>query len=131
MRYRPGALLYVGPALLYVGMVFYFGSIRVDPLASVDFDLKDKVLHALAFGGMQVTLARALAFGFPSLSRGQVAVRSAALATFFGGLLEVWQAALPYRFADPFDFLADAVGAVLAACLWWKLGAERTSAASG
>ncbi len=130
MRYRAGALLYVIPALLYVGVVFYFGSIAIDPLQIVSFDLKDKVLHALAFGGMHLTQARAFSFLFEEWSPGRVAATAAVSTTFFGGLLELWQAGLPYRSADPFDFLADAVGAAVAALLWWRLSASRSSPAS-
>ncbi|NLE88838.1 MAG: VanZ family protein [Myxococcales bacterium] len=116
--YRPGALHHVAPALLYVLAVFYLGSISTDPLAEVSFDWKDKVIHAIVFGGMQLTLARAVRFLWPELTIRRVAVVSAVAATLCGGLLELWQAALPHRTAELLDFLADALGAAVAG-VWW------------
>lgn len=109
---------HVAPALLYVLAVFYLGSIATDPLEDVAFTWKDKVLHAIAFGGMQLTVGRAVRFLWPELSIRSVALRSAVAAALFGGLLELWQAALPHRSAEFLDFIADAVGAGLAG-LWW------------
>jgi VanZ family protein len=116
----------VVPALLYVVAVFYMGSISVDPPAEMAFDWSDKVLHALAFGGMQLILARALRFSWPEVAPERVAVHSTLAATAFGGLLELWQAALPHRSADFWDFLADAVGAGVAGLFWW--GGQRSRA---
>jgi VanZ family protein len=37
-----------------------------------------------------------------------------------GGLLEIWQSALPTRQAEGLDWVADSVGALLVtAMLWW------------
>lgn len=126
--YRPGALHHVLPALLYVVAVFYMGSIAVDPPGELAFDWSDKVLHALAFGGMQFTLARAMRFSWPELSAERVAVRSVVTAAACGGVLELWQAALPHRSAELLDFVADAVGAGLAGWFWWGTHRTRTSA---
>ncbi len=126
--YRAGAFLHVAPALLYIGVVFYLGSIAVDPLVGVDFDFKDKVMHALAFGGMQLTHARAFSFLWPEWPRRRVALWSGLSAASFGGLLELWQAALPHRSADFWDFIADAVGAFVAAFVWERVLAPRVEA---
>ncbi len=128
--YRAGAFLHVAPAILYVGVVFYLGSISIDPLEGISFDLKDKVLHVLAFGGMQITQARALSFLWPEWSRKRVAIWAAILTSLVGALLELWQAALPHRSADFFDFAADALGAALAAFVWTRFLGARTEAAS-
>jgi VanZ family protein len=127
--YRAGAFLHVAPAVLYVGAVFYLGSSPVDPLHGVDFELKDKVLHVIAFAGMQLTQARALAFIWPEWSRRRVATSAAILTSLLGALLEVWQAALPHRSADVFDLVADVTGAVLAAFVWTRFLAARAEAA--
>ena len=47
---RGGFFLHVMPALLYVAAVFYGGSSSVGP--SVPAQHADKLVHALAFGGM-------------------------------------------------------------------------------
>ncbi len=108
----------MAPALLYVLAVFYLGSSATDPLADISFDWKDKVLHAIVFGGMQLTLARAVRFVWPGHTTRRVALVSTAAAILCGGLLELWQAALPHRSAELLDFVADAVGAA-AAGVWW------------
>jgi VanZ family protein len=126
--YRAGAFLNVAPAVLYVGVVFYLGSISIDPMQGVDFELKDKVAHFIAFGSMQLTQARAMSFIWPEWSRKRVATWAAICTTLVGALLEVWQSALPHRSADPWDLLADMIGATAAAFLWvWFLG-ERAEA---
>jgi VanZ family protein len=55
------------------------------------------------------------------------ALRGFAASTALGALLELWQAFLPYRSAELLDWVADALGAALAALLlvaFWRL-AER------
>ena len=86
---------------------------------------RDKVEHALAFGLMQWTHARAVAFFWPKLSGRQVALVTFGTAALAGGLLELWQFALPHRMADWADFAADAVGAAIGALLWLRFRAGR------
>ncbi len=123
--YRPGVFLHVAPAVLYVVAIFYMGSSTQDPLAGLDFDLKDKVGHAVAFAGMQVTQVRAQKFLWPAWSAKRLALTSTLTAIAFGGLLEIWQAALPHRTAEWGDFIADAIGAVVAGLVWWRMQRER------
>lgn len=117
--YRPGSVLHVAPAIVYVVAVFYLGSVAMDPLPGMSFAWKDKLLHALVFAGMQLSLARAMRFVWPSWSLVEVAGRSTVTAIACGGALELWQAALPHRSAEWFDWLADGVGAGLGGVLWW------------
>lgn len=117
--YRPGAVLHVAPAILYVVAVFYLGSVSIDPLGDMTFAWKDKLLHALVFAGMQLSLARAMRFTWQRASVLDVAVRSTVAAILCGGALELWQAALPHRSAEWLDWLADGVGAALAGVFWW------------
>jgi VanZ family protein len=79
----------------------------------------DKLAHALGFFLTQRIAERALRHdtgGAPS-SPARVAVTAALVAAFLGGLLEVYQAALPHRSADVVDFVADVVGAGFALLL--------------
>ena len=117
------------PALLYMGAIFYGGSI---PLRTPPIDVGlpvDKVLHLLAFGGLQLLLVRALRQGPWRLSwsnRNWIAVAGASA---LGLLLEVYQSTLPYRSAELWDWIADTLGALLAAALL-LLGARRFFASS-
>ncbi len=75
----------------------------------------DKLQHAAALGVMAFLVLRAsrsfCASPFRSACTGFV------FATFFGGLIEILQGFTANRQADPIDFAADAVGALIAVLL--------------
>lgn len=104
-------------AVLYVILVFVLGSARELPQPHVAN--WDKFEHVAGFAVMQVVLARAIA-GRSSLGTGKRMVGAAVIASALGALLEFYQMALPWRSADVRDWLADTVGATIAAAvLWW------------
>jgi VanZ family protein len=116
----------VGPALAYTAFIFYAGSVDVPP---PPFDPPvvepDKLLHALAFGFLAWLAYRALRFELPALGVRKQAICGALVACLVGGLLELYQAALPNRTADIVDFVADALGAFAAAWLLIRLERSR------
>jgi VanZ family protein len=80
-------------------------------LPGPDFELADKVWHAVAFGGLAALIARAVRhFQRPVAEAAGV---GAAIAIILGALLEVFQAFTRYRSSDVADLAADAVGALL------------------
>jgi len=107
-----GLLLDVAPALVCLIALFWAGLVPLDSLPGPDFELKDKVWHLLAFGGLSGLLARAIAhFGRDAL----LAARDAAFTgAALGGLLELLQSLTRYRSPDWADFAADSLGAALA-----------------
>jgi VanZ family protein len=107
-----GFALDVGPALLYLAVLFWFGLTPLKSLPGPDFELADKVWHLAAFGGLAGLAARSLRYW----GRGALAAaRDAALvASLLGGLLELLQSLTAYRSADWADFVADSLGALLA-----------------
>ncbi len=109
---RRSPWLDVAPAVLCLLVLFWAGLVPLKSLPGPEFELKDKVWHLTAFGGLSGLLARAIAyFGRPPL----LAARDAALTgAILGGLLELLQALTPYRSPDWADFLADSLGAALA-----------------
>jgi VanZ family protein len=108
-----GYLRNVLPAILYVALIFYGGSVQVSmPLHDPPIPT-DKVLHFLAFAGLSFVLFRAVRHEFPLESRPKQAMTSVALAVTCGALLELYQAALPHRSAEVLDLVADALGAGL------------------
>lgn len=116
-----GLLVDVAPALLYLAVLFWMGLVPLKSLPGPDFELKDKVLHLLAFGGLAGFVARALAHFGRSLP---LAARDAAwAAALLGGALELLQGLTPYRSADWADFVADSLGAALAYVTLRALGA--------
>jgi hypothetical protein len=112
---RPFAFAtHVAPAILYAAALFYGGLIRMAELPEFGPVPSDKILHTLAFGGLALLLVRAAAFFWPQTSLGNRLLLGALGSSLLGALLEVCQAFVPYRSSDPFDWLADTLGASLA-----------------
>ena len=107
--------LNVLPAVAYAAAIFYGGLIRMRELPEVGFVPTDKLLHAAVFGGFTLLLARAVRFLLTRASSLKCLWLGALGSSAVGALLEVCQAFVPYRSADPLDWLADTVGAGLAA----------------
>jgi VanZ family protein len=102
------------PAAGYASVVFYTGLIRIGPLPEGPVIATDKLLHALAFGGLALLLARAVHWYRPRATLTRKLWLGAVGSSALGMLLEVCQAFTTYRSADIFDWLADTVGALLA-----------------
>jgi VanZ family protein len=103
-------------------LIFVVGSIPQGPPGPQS--LNDKVLHFIGFGFAAWLWCRACRYLAPAASEATAALRGALASTALGGVLELWQALLPYRSAELLDFVADALGAALAALLtaaFWRL----------
>lgn len=109
-----GFVTHVLPAASYASALFYGGLIRIGVLPEVGFVATDKLLHALAFGGLALLLARAAHWLRPREPLAKKLWLGGAGSSFLGLLLEVCQAFTAYRSADALDWLADTVGALLA-----------------
>jgi len=120
-----GFALHVGPALAYLVAIFVGGSLPQGPDLGLDFAFKDKVLHLVAFAGFEVLAWRALRYLRPEWGVGWLLVGSCALAIAAGALLEIWQAVLPTRQAELLDWVADSLGALLAAAALWRVAKAR------
>jgi VanZ family protein len=134
---RPGALLHVAPAVLSVVLVFYLGTRPPGEIEMPRFRASDKVGHVLAFAFVHFTHFRAARFlaaglgGSRSSSAASRDARACVVAAMssvaVGGLLELWQATLPYRSAEWADLLADALGVGMSsAVLLWAGSPEAT-----
>jgi VanZ family protein len=120
----------VAPAILYASAVFYGGLIRMRELPELGLVPTDKLLHTGAFGGLAFLLARAARFFMPTSSLTKQLLVGGLGASVLGALLEVCQAFVPYRSADPWDWVADTVGAALAVGVlfaWARLAARHAS----
>lgn len=104
-----------GPALAYMGMIFYLSSRSYLP--GQISAIPDKVGHAILYAGLGFLLARALTkpVALSKITRGIVAV---ILATAYGVSDEFHQSFVPHRTADLADVAADFVGAVLGAAVF-------------
>lgn len=110
-----GFFIRVAPALLYVVAIFYGGSVPAPAVPGPAFSSKDKLLHAIAFGIMLITILRAVRYFAPEATQKGALWISFALVCAAGGALELWQMHIPNRSAELLDFVADAVGAGLVA----------------
>ncbi len=119
---RSGFFLHVMPAALYVVAVFIGGALRHGPPLPPTGPLpQDKVFHFLAFGMMLFIVLRALRFVFEELPLVRQIVIGVAVVSALGALLELVQAALPYRDAEVLDWVADTLGALAAAAIAWRV----------
>lgn len=120
-----GLVLDVVPAVFALAVMFWAGLIPLKSLPGPDFEMADKVWHAIGFGGLAGLLARAFVhFRRPAL----LAARDAAFAAIaLGGLLEVLQSFTAYRSSDWADFLADSLGVALAYGVLRGLNAAATA----
>jgi len=112
---------HVLPAATYASALFYVGLIRIGAMPEVGFIATDKLLHALAFGGLALLLTRAVHFLRPSVTLAKKLLLGCAGSSLLGLLLELCQALTSYRSADVWDWVADTLGALLAVGLTWVL----------
>jgi VanZ family protein len=84
--------------------------------------LTDKQMHAFEYAGLSLLACRAMAGGALGAVSPYAAVGGWGVAVGYGLLDEVHQAFVPGRDADPYDLLADAVGAAAAASGLWAWG---------
>jgi hypothetical protein len=116
-RPRAGFFVHVAPAMLYVFAVFYGGSVGMSSVPGVELLSYDKLLHAVAFAGMQLVVLRAVRFELPRLGFMRQNLLALGLTSGVGILLELYQLALPHRSAELLDWVADTLGALSAAAL--------------
>jgi len=102
------------PAIAYASAIFYGGLIRLGELPEVGFVATDKLLHALAFGGLSLLLARAAHWLRPAIPLSKKLMLGGVGSSLLGLVLELCQSLTVYRSADPWDWFADTLGAVLA-----------------
>jgi len=102
------------PPLLDLALIFHLSSqSRPLPFIPDRFFTYDKVLHALEYAVLGALLARA-AVGAGAGSRWSV-ILAAAAGSGYGATDEWHQSFVPGRSCDPFDWMADTVGALVGA----------------
>lgn len=82
--------------------------------------MSDKLLHALAFGGLTILICRALRLQKPAWSQRTVAVLGILATVAYGCFDESHQSFISERRAELSDLAADGVGALLAGWGWNK-----------
>ena len=105
-------------AFLYAAGLFVVSSIPGNDLPQLK--IGDKLLHALAFGGLAVLICRALRAQKPAWSQRTVVVLGVLAAVAYGCFDESYQSFVSERRAELSDVVADGVGALLAGWGWNK-----------
>ncbi len=98
---------------LYSVAVIYFGTRQHLTFPGDEWLSQDKILHALAFGGLGILAYRSATYLWPQAQTRLVVASSIGFASLVGALLELIQATLPYRSMEFGDFVADAIGATI------------------
>jgi len=127
---RRGLFFNVLPAIVYTVLVFIGGSLPRQPVPDIQFVPADKFLHFVAFGGLQILLLRAVRWERPRSSLNGQLTLATLMASALGALLEFWQAALPHRSADVWDWVADTLGALFVGMLLWVALPRRSARTS-
>lgn len=123
--------MHVVPALLYTFAIFYGGLSTPPNVPAPQLSQQDKLLHALAFGFMQLVVLRAVRFQAKSWPFQRQNVLAFVLVAGAGGLLELFQLMTSNRSAEVLDFVADALGAGIVAWAlehWMRRRGEETCA---
>lgn len=110
-----GFLVYIAPALAYAALLFWISSLPQPDAPDYGLEWGDKVNHAGAFAIMTVLWYRAGSWLFPQTSPGRRLGIVVLIVMLYGATDEIHQSFVPGRFADFYDWLADAIGALLAA----------------
>ena len=108
------------PVVLYCLVIFAFSS--TSDLPSLPGGVSDKSAHALAYTGLGVLLARALAGGLGRPVSPGTALLAVALGIAYGLSDEVHQLFVPGRQFDVGDLAADGLGVVAGAVVTWLCG---------
>lgn len=120
------------PAWGFVLLVFVAGSLRFVPYPPVEVPIPwDKISHFVGFAALYPLALRAERFVHPRRAWLNSGLRSLIRVIALGGLLEIYQAALPHRAAQLGDWAADSLGAAFGALVVlgaialrrrWRLG---------
>ena len=109
------------PVLLYVTLIFMASSMQGLQPPQVLGSISDKAAHAVEYGILGFLLVRAIR-GAELLQRSLPAGLVALIVGLAVALAdELYQAYVPGRQSDPFDYTADAVGLALAIVLFLAL----------
>ena len=105
-------LRYWLPLIAYC-LILFLQSSSESPADLPAIEHVDKVLHAGAYGLLGILFYRAYRSRWPNASGWTMANASLLSAAFYGLTDEIHQYFVPGRSADPWDWLADTIGAML------------------
>lgn len=110
-----------GPVVLMLLVIFAASSIP--NLTRLPGNISDKSGHSIGYAMLSALILRALAGGRLSGVTWRRCLAAIILATLYGVTDEFHQLFVPGRSADPYDVLADFVGASIGSTLGWLASA--------
>ncbi|MEZ5360115.1 MAG: VanZ family protein [Candidatus Zixiibacteriota bacterium] len=116
-------VLYTLPLLLYAVLIYWVSSLEKLPDPHIEFDLIDKVAHAIEYCVFSVLAHRFFA-AFEPKSAKTVYIGAILLGLFYAASDEIHQLFVPGRFCDFYDWVADAIGIGCGAILYFLLSSR-------
>ena len=112
-----------GPVVLM--LVVIFGASSIPNLTSLPGNISDKSGHSIGYAMLGGAILRALSGGRLRGVTWWRCLTAIALATLYGVTDEFHQLFVPGRSADPYDVLADCIGATMGTAVGWVASAAR------
>ncbi len=103
------------PFFGYLGLIFYAGGAPSSDGPSWQLPGADKTLHAIGFGLLYFLAVPVVTLLRPNATIAFTVVAAILVSSTSGAALELYQATLVHRSAELLDWVADTVGAMLAA----------------
>ena len=102
----------------YCGGIFWLSSGPAPTPKSLQFFNSDKLIHAAVYGLLAWLVCEGLYRSGRAWSRRALWLIPIGFTCLYGASDEIHQFFVPTRSCDPFDWLADSLGALLAVALW-------------
>ena len=113
-------LKYWVPVVLYASLIVFLSSLSSPgvKVPSLFWGFDDKIIHAIEYAILAVLCYRAYLWTFDERLTAFAPILAIATAVLFGVTDEIHQAFVPFRHADVWDLVADAVGSFLGVAAW-------------
>ena len=120
-------LNYWGPVCGIAIVIFISSSISHPPTAGIKFPEFDKILHSIGYGFFGYFARRAFSQTNRDLFSGYPGIFAVVFCLLYGTFDEIHQSFVPPRETDPFDLLADMIGAIVGQyAQYWKYRNSKT-----
>jgi len=108
------------PVILYAGLIVFLSSLSSPGVNFITIfpGFDDKIIHAVEYAILAILCYRALLHTATGDWRLYAALLSIAASVVFGITDEIHQAFVPLRHADPWDLMADSIGASIGVGIW-------------
>jgi VanZ family protein len=109
-----------------MGIIFFLSSQTGDTLDLPDIPDLDKLLHAIAYGVLALTVLFAVPGHQYRKHPWRISLSVVLFCLLYGISDEFHQSFVPGRMPSVLDLTADTLGAVVAAVLWFQVKTDRT-----